>query len=74
MDVSSSLSEQVTRYSNNQNGVKPRDFQANNPIQIRLQNEFLNYYPNQYSFEIKRGESPGAGTVISNGCSRAKLA
>jgi len=66
MNISSPLSEQVTRYSNNQNGVKPRDFQANNPIQIRLQNEFLNHYPNQYSFEIKRGENLGAGTIISN--------
>ena len=26
----------VARYSNNQNGVKSRDFKANNPIQIRL--------------------------------------
>lgn len=66
MDILSPLSEQVTRYSNNQNGVKPRDFQANNPIQIRLQNEFLNHYPNQYSFEIKRGENLGTGTIISN--------
>ena len=40
METGSPWAEQVTRYSNNQNGVKPRDFKANNPIQIRLQNEF----------------------------------
>ncbi len=66
MDIDSSLSEQVTRYSNNQNGVKPRDFQANNTIQIRLQNEFSEHYPDQYFFEIKRGEFPKPGTLISN--------
>jgi len=57
MDVNSPLSEQVTRYSNNQNGVKPRDFQANNSIQIRLQNEFRKFYAGQYFFEIKRGQA-----------------
>jgi len=66
MDIKSSLSEQVTRYSNNQNGVKPRDFQANNPIQIRLQNDFLSHYKDQYFFEIKRGEIPDKGILITN--------
>lgn len=66
MDIQSPLSEQVTRYSNNQNGVKPRDFQSNNPIQIRLQNDFSDSYADQYSFEIKRGEIFKTGTVISN--------
>lgn len=66
MNVNSPLSEQVTRYSNNQNGVKARDFQANNAIQIRLQNEFGQYYANQYFFEIKRGEIHDKGILISN--------
>lgn len=66
MDISSPLVEQVTRYSNNQNGVKARDFMSNNPIQIRLQNEFRQFYDGRYAFEIKRGESPGAGNIISN--------
>jgi len=66
MDINSPLSEEVTRYSNNQNGVKPRDFQANNSIQIRLQNEFRKCYTDQYFFEIKRGEIPGKGILISN--------
>lgn len=66
MDINSDLSEQVTRYSNNQNGVKPRDFQANNPIQIRLQNDFIDHYRGEYFFEIKRGEIPKEGVLISN--------
>jgi hypothetical protein len=66
MDISSPLSEQVTRYSNNQNGVKPRDFQSNNPVQIRLQNDFKTNYAGQYLFEIKTGEPSGQGIVISN--------
>jgi hypothetical protein len=66
MDINSVLSEQVTRYSNNQNGVKPRDFQANNPIQIRLQNDFFDHYEGEYFFEIKRGEVPKEGALISN--------
>src|SRR5207245_8866439 len=52
--------------SNNQNGVKPRDFMANNPFQIRLQNEFQQNYKGQYFFEIKQGEIKGSGDVISN--------
>lgn len=66
MDIESPLSEQVTHYSNNQNGVKPRDFQANSAIQIRLQNEFQSKYPGEFTLEIKRGEILGEGTVISN--------
>jgi hypothetical protein len=66
MDPASALAEKITNYSNNQNGVKPRDFKANHPIQIRLQNEFEQNYAKQCAFEIKRGESLSAGEVISN--------
>jgi len=66
VDVSSELSKNITWYSNNQNGIKPRDSKANNPFQIRLQNEFLTNYSNQYWFEIKRGERVGPGDKISN--------
>ncbi len=62
----STLAEMVTRYSNNQNGVKARDFKSNNPIQIRLQNEFQSNYGRDYFFEIKRGEDSGRLDVISN--------
>jgi hypothetical protein len=65
--VNSTLSAQITEYSNSQNGVKPRDFKSYNPIQIRLQNEFNHHFTNQYYYEIKRGENtPNNCEVISN--------
>lgn len=64
---SSPLATLVTDHSNNQNGVKVRDFLANNAIQIRLQNEVRNLYGSEFSFEIKRGESlPPNVDVLSN--------
>ncbi len=66
MEPGSPWAEKVTRYSNNQNGVKARDFMANSPIQIRLQNEFRRHYGGRYVFEIKRGEVSGTGTTLSN--------
>lgn len=66
MRIDSPLSENVTQYSNNQNSVRPRDFKSNSPTQIRLQNEFAKKYPGKFFFEIKRGESPTDGEIISN--------
>jgi hypothetical protein len=66
VDPSSELAKLITEISNNQNGVKARDFMANNPFQIRLQQEFRQNYGGQYFFEIKRGEVVGAGSIISN--------
>ncbi|HEY3874372.1 MAG TPA: AIPR family protein, partial [Candidatus Kapabacteria bacterium] len=66
VEPTSALASLITEISNNQNGVKPRDFMANNPLQIRLQQEFVQHYSGQYFFEIKRGETTGAGTFISN--------
>lgn len=66
MDVASDLAETVTRFSNNQNGVKARDFKSNSPIQVRLQAEFARYYGGRYVFEIKRGERLPGGEVITN--------
>jgi len=65
-DPSSQVAADITEYSNNQNAVKPRDFMANNPIQIRLQNEFTQNYSGAYYFEIKRGEPSQNGQAISN--------
>jgi hypothetical protein len=62
----SSLAEMITRFSNNQNGVKARDFKSNNQIQIRLQNEFGAQYPLDFFLEIKRGEDSHGLEVISN--------
>ncbi len=66
VNVSSQLSEIITKYSNNQNGVKARDFKSNNQIQIRLQNEFNSFYGDQFFYEIKRGEPTNDRDVISN--------
>lgn len=61
------LSEQITAYSNNQNGVKPRDFKSNNPIQIKLQNEINKKFKGKYAYQTKRGEIfPENVIVISN--------
>ena len=67
MDPASAIADKITRFSNNQNGVKPRDFKANHPIQIRLQNEFDENYEDQFVFEIKRGELLYHGRWISDG-------
>lgn len=66
IDVSSPLSETITKNSNNQNGVRARDFKSNSPTQIRLQNEFQEYYLGEFSFEIKRGEKAATGETMSN--------
>jgi hypothetical protein len=62
----SDFAEMVTRFSNNQNGVRARDFKSNNPTQIRLQNEFKNFYGTEFFYEVKRGENSGGLEVISN--------
>jgi hypothetical protein len=66
VEPNSDLAGLVTEISNNQNGVKPRDFMANHSVQIRLQNEFRKDYTNQYFFEIKRGEKKDSGELITN--------
>ena len=66
VEPNSMLATLITEISNNQNGVKPRDFMANNPLQIRLQQEFRQNYGGQYFFEIKRGEPTEPGVFISN--------
>jgi len=65
-DPTSDLAREITEFSNNQNGVKERDFMANNTMQIRIQNEFRKLYKDKYEFEIKRGENNQPGEVISN--------
>lgn len=66
MDVTSDLAERVTRYSNNQNGIKARDFKSNSTIQVRLQNEFSSHYNGRFCLEVKRGENLPSGEAISN--------
>jgi len=66
VSIDSDLSKTITHFSNNQNGVKARDFKSNNTIQVRLQNEIRTRYGSEYFYEIKRGEIPGSLKVISN--------
>jgi hypothetical protein len=67
MEPGSDVAKKVTEFSNNQNGVKARDFMANHAIQIRIQNEFAREYAGQYFYEIKRGELlPNGAKVIPN--------
>ena len=75
MQSSSPLSELVTTFSNNQNGVKARDFKSNNPIQIRLQNEIREKYGDEFHYEIKRGEeSKGLATITNEAAGLLLLA
>ena len=62
----SALGETVTMFSNNQNGVRSRDFMSNNKIQIRLQHDCQKHYRGDYFLEIKRGEQDDGGVVIAN--------
>ena len=66
VSVDSDLSKIITQFSNNQNGVKARDFKSNNPIQVRLQNEFKLHYGTEFFYEIKRGEVNNSLATISN--------
>lgn len=61
----SELIPKITRNSNNQNGIKPRDFRSNTAIQVRLQEEINQNYP-QYFYEIKRGDYSAGKIVIEN--------
>jgi len=58
MAPASKEASMITAFSNNQNGVRSRDFKANTQPQIRLQNEFKTHYDGDYVYEIKRGEPP----------------
>ena len=60
------LGEIITMFSNNQNGVRSRDFMSNNKIQIRLQHDFKQHYGGEYFLEVKRGEQDDGGTVLTN--------
>ncbi len=66
VDPFSPLAKMITEYSNNQNGVKARDFKANSSTQIRLKNEFQGLYAGQYSYSVKRGEETEPGVTITN--------
>lgn len=66
LDRSSPLMDLITHHSNNQNGIKPRDFQSNSPIQLRLRNDFIRSYPDQIFYQISRGETSDLPELIDN--------
>lgn len=66
LDRDSPLLDKITHNSNNQNGIKPRDFQSNNPIQLRLRSEFQEKYEGEIGYRISRGEEPSAREIIDN--------
>ena len=66
LDRSSHLLDKITHNSNNQNGIKPRDFQSNNPIQLRLRSEFQTKYSGEIGYRISRGEEPQTREIIDN--------
>lgn len=65
IEPGSELIPKITHNSNNQNGIKARDFRSNSLIQVRIQNEISQAYP-QYFYQIKRGDNPGQRIVIDN--------
>lgn len=66
LDTSSDLADRITIISNNQNGVKNRDFKSNHVVQVRLQNEMKSFFQGRYQYEVKRGEPLTAPRTITN--------
>lgn len=61
-----SLSQKITRNSNNQNSIKARDMKSNHNIQQRLKREVEEIGGGKFAFEIKQGEINKGKEVISN--------
>lgn len=57
------LIDRITYNSNNQNGIKARDFRSNTATQVRLQKEFEQDYPG-FFYQVKTGDKPSKGQVI----------
>lgn len=71
------LMDAITHHTNNQNGIKARDFQSNNPIQLRLRNEFATQFGGDIFYRISRGETPGnpdTAIIDNQDAARALLA
>jgi hypothetical protein len=60
------LANLITRISNNQNAIKPRDLKSNHKMQTRLKGEFNDQYLGEYYYVIKQGEDKQAGIRIEN--------
>jgi hypothetical protein len=66
LDPESELAGKITLHSNNQNPINARDLQSNSIHQIRLQEEFKNFYDGEIFYQIKRGELTTSKKVINN--------
>ncbi|MEC4894877.1 MAG: AIPR family protein [Oscillatoria sp. PMC 1050.18] len=64
----SELISKITHNSNNQNGIRVRDFRSNTATQVRLQNEIYGLDVNpKYFYQIKTGEKePKDRNLIDN--------
>ena len=60
------LGENITKNSNNQNSIKPRDMRSNHGIQQRLKKELHDLNFKNYVYEVKRGETNKGKIAISN--------
>jgi hypothetical protein len=65
VESNSELIPKITYNSNNQNGIKVRDFRSNTATQVRIQREIDENYP-EYFYQIKSGEVFKNRTVIDN--------
>lgn len=61
-----SLSQKITRNSNNQNAIKARDLKSNHNIQQRIKAEVIAVGGGSYAYEIKQGEINKGKEIISN--------
>ncbi|WP_229861790.1 AIPR family protein [Pseudodonghicola xiamenensis] len=61
-----SLSQKITRNSNNQNAIKARDMKSNHNLQQRLKAEVSKVSDGNFAYEIKQGESNKGKEIISN--------
>lgn len=66
LDPATDLAAMITRNSNNQNSIGPRDLQSNSTIQKRLKEDFRRSFGSEFWYEIKRGEQIDAGRTITN--------
>ena len=58
----SELISKITYNTNNQNGIKVRDFRSNTDTQTRIQQDIHKNYP-QYFYQIKTGEKVPQGRI-----------
>ena len=61
-----SLSQKITRNSNNQNSIKARDLKSNHNIQQRLKVELDKVTDSRIAYEIKQGENNNGKKIIEN--------